>query len=147
MCPGITVFFVFFFSEKKKVMGKRWENGSWNHELSSTNPMSDDNTGWWFGCHQFYVPINILGCDYHPNWRTLIFFRGVADPNHQPVMFHIKLWDRGHFSRPDTTGGRSRATSVPMRRAGSWAWAGMLGVTSMGHARCHILLGSLVNNG
>ena len=32
--------------------------------------------GWWFGCHEFYFPRNI-GNNHHPNWRTLIFFRGV----------------------------------------------------------------------
>ena len=35
--------------------------------------------------HQFYFPINIKGCDYHPNWRTPSFFRGVFPLAHQPV--------------------------------------------------------------
>ena len=44
-------------------------------------------SGWWFGCHEFYFPRFILGCcHHHPNWRTRIFFRGVAK-NHQPVRF------------------------------------------------------------
>ena len=38
-------------------------------------------SGWWFGCHQFYFPINI-GLLIIPI-DGLIFFRGVAK-NHQP---------------------------------------------------------------
>ena len=34
-------------------------------------------TGWWFGCHEFYFPNQILGSSNHPNWRTPSFFRGV----------------------------------------------------------------------
>ena len=33
----------------------------------------------------FIFPL-ILGVDYHPNWRTLIFFRGVQPLAHQPVI-------------------------------------------------------------
>ena len=40
-------------------------------------------TGWWFGCHEFYFPIYILGMLIIPI-DELIFFRGVAK-NHQPV--------------------------------------------------------------
>ena len=40
-------------------------------------------SGWWFGCHQFYFPINIGNFCHHPNWRTHIFQRG-GKKNHQP---------------------------------------------------------------
>ena len=45
-------------------------------------------TGWWFGCHQFYFPMNInwesmiIPIDFH----SIIFQVGVAVSNHQPVM-------------------------------------------------------------
>ena len=32
------------------------------------------------GCHEFWMFPLILGCDYHPNWRTHIFQVGVAQP-------------------------------------------------------------------
>ena len=43
-------------------------------------------TGWWFGCHGFWIVPLILGCCHHPNWRTPSFFRGVQTPNHQSVI-------------------------------------------------------------
>ena len=33
-------------------------------------------SGWWFGCHGFYFPINIGNLIHHPNWRTHIFSEG-----------------------------------------------------------------------
>ena len=43
------------------------------------NSAINDSTGWWFGCHQFYFPIQ-LGMSHHPLIDELIFFRGVAQP-------------------------------------------------------------------
>ena len=43
--------------------------------------------GWWCqnwlvvtGCHEFGIFPEILGWCHHPNWRFVIFFRGVAQP-------------------------------------------------------------------
>ena len=47
-------------------------------------------TGWWWMVAIWLIFPLILGCDYHPNWRTLIFFRGVAK-NHQPTS-QSKSW-------------------------------------------------------
>ena len=38
-----------------------------------------NNAGWWFGCHQFYFPINIGVAIIIPI-DEVIFFRGVAQP-------------------------------------------------------------------
>ena len=43
-------------------------------------------TGWWFGCHQFYCPINIGFLIIRSD--ELIFFRGVAQP---PTRKHLVL--------------------------------------------------------
>ena len=40
-------------------------------------------SAWWFGCHQWLIFPFILGLCHHPNWRTRIFFGGLAK-NHQP---------------------------------------------------------------
>ena len=52
-------------------------SNSWNETCWRRYP------GWWFGCHQFYFPINI-GLLIIPI-DELIFFRGVQT-NHQPVL-------------------------------------------------------------
>ena len=44
-------------------------------------------TGWWFGCHEFYFPINI-GLIIIPI-DALIFFRGVAQP---PTSIYIYIY-------------------------------------------------------
>ena len=33
-----------------------------------------------FCCHEFWIFPWLLGFDYHPNWRTPSFFKGVAQP-------------------------------------------------------------------
>ena len=51
--------------------------------------------GWWFGCHQFGIFPLILGISNHPNWRTLIFFRGVFQPPTSfPRFFSGLAWPR-----------------------------------------------------
>ena len=45
----------------------------------SYHPKIRPFSGWWFGCHEFYFPINI-GSNHHPNWRTHIFQRGWNQP-------------------------------------------------------------------
>ena len=45
-------------------------------------------SGWWFGCHQFYFPID-WEC-HHPNWRTPIFQRG--EKNHPPVIISYYIY-------------------------------------------------------
>ena len=48
-------------------------------------------SGWWFGCHQFFIFPEILGCIHHPNWRTHFFQRGGSTMlNHQPVL--VRQW-------------------------------------------------------
>ena len=51
------------------------------------------SSGWWFGCHEFYFPIFILGCCHHPNWRTHIFQDGVAlSTSHQIICCIRHFW-------------------------------------------------------
>ena len=61
-----------------------WPGWSTYSEWSSKKAESQGwfLAGWWFGCHEFYFPINI-GNVIIPN-DELIFFRGVALA-HQPV--------------------------------------------------------------
>ena len=51
-------------------------------------------SGWWFGCHEFYVPINIWVAN-HPNWRSHICQVGVAQ-NHQPGIDSYDVLDSSH---------------------------------------------------
>ena len=38
------------------------------------------SSGWWFGCHEFGIFPFLLGMSLVANWRSRIFFRGVAQP-------------------------------------------------------------------
>ena len=61
------------------LLGKR-HSVEFDDVLLETPVIKDDGSGWWFGCHEFYFPINIgfliIPTDFH------IFQRG---SNHQPV--------------------------------------------------------------
>ena len=54
-------------------------------------------SGWWFGCHQFYFPINIG--NFIIPIDELIFFRGVAQPptGRWCSFFFFNLWGYGGF--------------------------------------------------
>ena len=63
-------------------------------------------TGWWFGCHQFSIfPEIYWELCHHPNWRTNIFFRGVARP---PTS--------GRFLEISIDGGFHRVMDLPQER-------------------------------
>ena len=50
---------------------------SWSPPMQHLNGIRRvKNSGWWFGCHQFYVPINIGNLIIPID--ELIFFRGVG---------------------------------------------------------------------
>ena len=63
----------------------RYDSGNWRYASSPLKRFWSENkaTGWWFGCHEFYIFPEILGISHHPNWRSHIFQRGSAK-NHQP---------------------------------------------------------------
>ena len=61
-----------------------WMIIPYNHCKSLYKSLS----GWCFGCHQFYFPIQ-LGCDDHPIWRTHIFQRGGPTTNQTSMVI---LW-------------------------------------------------------
>ena len=44
--------------------------------------------GWWFGCHQFYFPMNWVA--NHPNWRTHIFQRGGPTTNQIKLLCFLR---------------------------------------------------------
>ena len=54
-----------------------WNRGCWEQVWMWTKIW----TGWWFGCHEFYMFPLILGMSIHPNWRTHIFQRGGPTTN------------------------------------------------------------------
>ena len=90
-------------------------------------------TGWWFGCHFWHVPIYWVA--NHPNWRTLIFFRGVAQPPIRVAWWCNRLFERySKFkqSMPDskvklwksysTKKGGRLVVSLCLRCWSEWAW-------------------------
>ena len=59
--------------------------GDFCHAVSSSRdfPLLGNLTGWWFGCHQFFIFPLILGWCHHPDWLSY-FSEGWT--NHQPDM-------------------------------------------------------------
>ena len=45
---------------------------------------NQSKTGWWFGCHEFYFPIDWES--HHPNWRTHIVQRGFSPTTNQKML-------------------------------------------------------------
>ena len=56
-----------------------WDSQKSGGVLKSREPKTIVSIpGWWFGCHQFGIFPEILGCFHHPNWRSHIFQRGFS---------------------------------------------------------------------
>ena len=70
----------------KQCVGWNWERTQYHqyHFGAHISKHSDLRiSGWWFGTWIFYFPI--YWELHHPNWRTLIFFRGVGIPTTNQV--------------------------------------------------------------
>ena len=55
----------------------------------------DCSSGWWFGNINFIFPL-ILGCCHHPNWLSIIFFRGVNCPTTNQSLFWLEKIRMSH---------------------------------------------------
>ena len=79
-------------------------------------------SGWWFGCHEFYFPIQ-LGMSYHPNWRNHIFQRGGPTTNQIFMTHHMCHTKPFQSARSLKSGwlcgaGTHRHSEVPVH----WGW-------------------------
>ena len=59
-------------------------------ELQKEFPSWETMTGWWWMVAMNFIFPLILGCDYHPNWRTHIFQRG--SPTTNQTWFYHEEW-------------------------------------------------------
>ena len=88
---------IFWFKSNSNISTIFPKFGSRFSPKNGTLPWSPTKiTGWWFGCHQFYIFSSKYWVSVkHPKWRTNIFFRGVAQPprhifSYYPILSHIK---------------------------------------------------------
>ena len=89
----------------------------WSRVLQHLTTM----TGWWFGCHQFYFPINI-GLRLSSQLTFNFFQRGGLTTN-QMMYIHSRLWYSCGPTRLLHTGGLRRPTFrwvVPLLETRSW---------------------------